>query len=54
VCRGEILGVLIPLASPHLLDRPAQFVVEGATRLGIVAEAIELDLDALGFRIWSV
>jgi hypothetical protein len=52
--RWVVLGVFIPLASAHLLDRAAQFVVEGATRPGIVAQAVELIPDALGFRLRSV
>jgi hypothetical protein len=38
----------------HLLDRPAQFIVEGAARPGIVAQAVEFIPDPLGFRIRSV
>jgi hypothetical protein len=54
VCRWGGLGVFIPQASAHLLDRAAQFVVEGMTRAGIVAQAAELILDALGLRIGRV
>jgi hypothetical protein len=52
--RWGILGVFIPHASAHLLDRAAQFVVEGATRASIVAQAAELIPDALGLRIGRV
>jgi len=52
--RWGVLGVFIPQASAHLLDRAAQFVVEGVTRAGIVAQAAELILDALGLRIGRV
>jgi hypothetical protein len=45
---------LLPLASAHPLDRASQFVVEGATHPGIVAQAVEFIPDALGFRSWSV
>ena len=48
------LRVFIPHAGAHLLDRAAQVVVEGATRAGIVAQAAELILDALGLRIRRV
>jgi hypothetical protein len=37
-----------------MLDRAAQLVVEGATRADIVAQAAELILDALGFRVRRV
>jgi hypothetical protein len=53
-CRWGVLGVFIPLACAHLLDRAAHFVVEGLTRAGIVAQAAELILDALGLRIGRV
>jgi len=52
--RWGLLGVFIPQARAHLLDRAAQFVVEGAARAGIVAQAAELILDALGLRIGKV
>jgi hypothetical protein len=53
--RARRWGVLfIPQASAHLLDRSAQFIVEGATRAGIVAQAAELVPDALGLRIGRV
>jgi hypothetical protein len=52
--RWGVLGVFIPQASAHLLDRAAQLVVEGATRVGIVAQAAELILDALGLGIGRV
>jgi hypothetical protein len=54
VWRGRVLRVFIPAAGAHLLDRAAQFVVEGATSPGIVAQAVEFIPDALGFRIRSV
>jgi hypothetical protein len=49
-----ILRVFIVLAGAHLLDCAAQFVVEGATRPSVIAQAVELDSDALGFGIRSV
>jgi hypothetical protein len=49
--RCGVLGVFIPRASAHLVDRAAQFIVEGAPRPGIVAQAVEFILDALGFGI---
>jgi hypothetical protein len=52
--RWGVLGVFVPHASAHLLDGAAQFVVEGATRAGIVAQAAELVPDALGLRIGRV
>jgi hypothetical protein len=54
VCRWGILGVFIPQASAHLLNRAAQFVVEGVTRASIVAQVAELLPDALGLRIGRV
>jgi hypothetical protein len=54
VWRGRALQVFIPQASAHPLDRAAQFVVEDATRPGIVAQAVQFIPDALGFRIRSV
>jgi DNA-binding transcriptional LysR family regulator len=44
----------LPLASAHLLDRAPQFVVESATRHGIVAQALECNSDALRFGNRSV
>jgi hypothetical protein len=52
--RWGFLQVYIPQAGAHLLDRAAQFVVEGATRAGIVAQAAHLILNALGLRIGRV
>jgi hypothetical protein len=52
--RWGVLGVFIPLARAHLLDRATQFIVEGLTRAGIVAQVAELILDALGLRIGRV
>jgi hypothetical protein len=49
-----VLRVFSPAAGAYLLDRAAQFVVEGATRPGIVAQAVEFIPEALGFRIRSV
>jgi hypothetical protein len=54
VGRGRVLRVFIPQASAHPLDRAVQLVVEGATRPGIVAQAVEFIPDALGFRIRSL
>jgi hypothetical protein len=51
-CRWGVLFIV--QASAHLLDRAAQFVVEGATRASIVAQAAELIPDALGLRIGRV
>jgi len=51
---GKVLRAFIQLAGAHLLDCAAKFVVEGTTRAGIVAEAVKLDPDAPGFRIWRV
>jgi hypothetical protein len=53
VWRGRVLRIFIPQAGAYLLDRAAQFVVEGATRPGIVAQAVEFIPDALGFGIRS-
>jgi hypothetical protein len=50
-CRWGGLGVFIPQARAHLLDRTPQFVVKGATCARIVAQAAELILDALGLRV---
>ena len=46
--------MFIRQASAHPLDRAAQFVIKGATRASIVAQAAELILDALGLRIGRV
>jgi hypothetical protein len=54
VRRGRVLRVFIRQAGAHPVDRAAQFVVEGATRPGIVAQAVQFIPDALGFRIQSV
>jgi hypothetical protein len=54
VRRGRVPRVFSPAAGAHLLDRAAQFVVEGATRSSIVTQAVEFIPDALGFRIRSV
>ena len=49
-----ILFGFIRLASAHMLDRMPQFVVESATRHGIVAQALECNSDALRFGSRSV
>jgi hypothetical protein len=48
------LRAFILLAGAHLIDCSAQFVVEGTTRPGVVAKAVEFDPDALSFRTWRV
>jgi hypothetical protein len=48
------LRAFIQLATTHLLDCAAKFVVKGTTRAGIVAEAVKLDPNAPGFTIWRV
>jgi hypothetical protein len=53
-CRWGVLGVFTPQASANLLDRAAQFVVEGLARAGILPQTAELILDALGLRIRRV
>jgi hypothetical protein len=52
--HGRVLRIFIRQAGAHPLDRAAQFVVEGTTCPGIVAQAVELDQDALGFRLRTV
>lgn len=52
--RGKVRRVFIPPAGAHLLDRPAQFVVEGATCPGIVAQTAEVISDTLGFGFRGV
>jgi hypothetical protein len=48
-----VLRVFSPAAGAYLLDRAAKFVVEGATRPGIVAQPVEFIPEALGFGIRS-
>jgi hypothetical protein len=52
--RGRVLRVFVRQAGAHPLDRTAEFVIEGATRPGVVAQAVEFIPDAPGFRIRSV
>jgi hypothetical protein len=54
VWRGTVLRVFIAAAGAHVLNHAAQFIVEGAARPGIVAQAVEFIPDPLGFRIRRV